>query len=83
MALNRKFLQGTSLYESLLHDLQIGGGQNAQAFFKPNVRQRADGLHVGDGFLVQKWQMSKRHFQFTATILPGDGNVDDQRARRV
>src|SRR6266567_3511974 len=63
-ALNWELLKGASLHERLLHDFQIGGGQNAQEFFKSNGRQRADGLHVGDGFLVEKRQMSERHFQF-------------------
>lgn len=51
-ALNQEFLQSTRLQERLFHNRQVGGRQNAKAFFKPNVRQRADGLHVGDGFLV-------------------------------
>src|SRR5438874_5448915 len=76
-------LQGTSFHESLLHDRQISGGQNAQTSFKPNGRQRANALHVGDGFLVEKGQMSEGHFQFAAATLFGDGNVNYERARGV
>jgi hypothetical protein len=38
-AVNQEFLQGTSLHERLLHDRQIGGGQNAQTFFKASGGQ--------------------------------------------
>ena len=56
---------------------------DAEPFFKPHGWWRADGLHVGGGFGVEKRQMAERHFEFAPAILPGDGNVDDQRARGV
>lgn len=62
---------------------QICLRHNAETFFESYRRQRADGLDIGDGFRVEKRQMTERHFQFTATILPGDRNVDDERARSI
>src|SRR5208282_5734720 len=55
----------------------------AETFFKSHGRQRADGLHIGDGFRIEKRQMAEWHFEFAPAILPRDGNVDDERARGV
>jgi len=75
--------QGAGFVQRGFDFLQIRFRHDAEAFFKPNRWQRADGLHVGDGFGVEKRQMAERHFEFAPAILSCDGNVDDERARGV
>ena len=84
LALRRKYIsQGAGFEQRGFDFFQISFRHNAEPLFKPHGRQRADGLHVGDGFGVEKRQMAERHLEFAPAILPRDGNVDDERTRDV
>ena len=58
--------QGAGFEQRGFDFFQIGFRHEAEPFFKPHGRQRADGLHIGDGFGVEKRQMAERHFEFAA-----------------
>src|SRR5579862_9189376 len=76
-------LQSASFEQYGFDFFQITFRHGAEPLFKSHGRQRADGLHIGNGFRVEKRQMAEQHFEFAPAILPRDGNVDDERARGV
>ena len=71
-------LQGAGFEQRGFDFFQISLRDDAEPLFKPDGGQRTNGLNIGDGFGIQKGQVAERHFKFTATVLPGDGDMDNQ-----
>jgi len=72
------FYREQALINAALTFFKSVSGTKTEPFFKAHGGEGADGLHIGNGFCVEKWQMAERHFKFAPAILSRNGNGNDE-----